>query len=49
MPSAPSYPILFKSDSNRKPLLKFNDNNESLYCNAFERYFAPSSPILFPE
>ena len=25
---------------------KFNDNNEALYCNAFERYFAPSSLIL---
>ena len=28
---------------------KFNDNNEALYCNAFERYFAPSAPILLPE
>ena len=35
-------------ESNWKPI-KSNDNNEALYCNVFERYFAPSSPILFPE
>ena len=36
------------TESNWKHL-KFNANNEALYCNAFERYLAPSVPILFPE
>ena len=33
---------------NWKPI-KSNANNEALYCNVFERYFAPSAPILLSE
>ena len=39
--------IIMKESKWKPP--KFNDNNEALYCNAFERYFAPSAPILLAE
>ena len=43
------YYSLNNNQLRKRKHLKSNANNEELYCNEFDKYFAPSSPILFPE
>ena len=43
------YHYLNNNERIKNKPFKFNANNEALYCNEFERYFAPSSPILLSE
>ena len=43
------YDYLNNNQLIKEELHKFNTNNEELYCNEYDKYFAPSAPILLPE
>ena len=43
------YYYLNNNQLRKRKLRKSNVNNEELYCNEFDKYFAPSAPILLPE